>query len=61
MAKPNKNFNLNVRDIELIDSALFLLQSNATEDKDKREIQNVRAKLFHQKNWYRPNKDYVSG
>jgi hypothetical protein len=61
MAKPNEKFNLNVRDIELIDSALFLLQSNASKDKDKREIQNVRAKLHHQKNWFRPNKDYVSG
>jgi len=61
MAKPNKNFKLNVRDIELIDSALFLLQSNAPQDEDKREIQNVRAKLHHQKNWYRPNKDYVGG
>jgi hypothetical protein len=61
MAKPNENFKLNIRDIELIDSALFLLQSNAKEDKDKREIQNVRAKLHHQKHWYRPKTDYVSG
>ena len=60
MAKPNENFKLNVRDIELIESALFLLQTNA-DDKDKREIQNVRAKLYHQKVWYRPKKDYVSG
>lgn len=60
MAKPNENFKLNVRDIELIESALFLLQTNADE-KDKREIQNLRAKLHHQKNWYRPKKDYVSG
>ena len=58
--KPNENFKLNTRDIELIDSALFLLQANADET-DKREIQDVRAKLFHQKNWYRPKKDYVSG
>lgn len=60
MAKPNENFKLNVKDIELIDSALFLLQANADE-KDKREIQNLRAKLYHQKVWYRPKKDYVSG
>ena len=58
--KPNENFKLNTRDIELIDSALFLLQANADET-DKREIQDVRAKLFHQKVWYRPKKDYVSG
>ena len=60
MAKPNENFKLNVRDIELIESALFLLQTNADEA-DKREIQNLRAKLHHQKIWYRPKEDYVSG
>jgi hypothetical protein len=60
MAKPNENFKLNTRDIELIESALFLAQANA-DDAGKREIQNLRAKLYHQKVWYRPKKDYVSG
>jgi len=60
MAKPNESFKLNVKDIELIESALFLLQANA-DDAGKREIQNLRAKLHHQKVWYRPKKDYVSG
>jgi len=60
MAKPNENFKLTVRDVELIESALFLLQSNA-DDAGKREIQDLRAKLHHQKIWYRPKKDYVSG
>ena len=60
MAKPNENFKLTVRDVELIESALFLLQTNADEV-DKREIQELRAKLHHQKVWYRPKKDYVSG
>lgn len=60
MAKPNTKFNLNVRDLEIIESALFLLQENA-DDAGKREIQELRAKLHHQKVWYRPNKDYVSG
>jgi hypothetical protein len=58
--KPNTRFNLNVKDIELIDRALFLAQANA-DDAGKREIQNVRAKLHHQKIWYRPKKNYVSG
>jgi hypothetical protein len=59
--KPNTKFNLNVKDIELIDRALFLAQENA-DDMGKREIQNVRAKLYHQKVWYRPKKEtYVSG
>ena len=60
MAKPNENFKLTVRDVELIESALFLAQANA-DDAGKREIQNLRAKLHHQKVWYRPKKDYVSG
>jgi hypothetical protein len=60
MTKPNTRFNLNVRDIELIESALFQLQADA-DDVGKREIQNLRAKLYHQKVWYRPKKDYVSG
>jgi hypothetical protein len=58
--KPNTNFVLSVRDIELIEQSLFLLQTNADEA-GKREIQNLRAKLHHQKVWYRPGKDYVSG
>ena len=58
--KPNTKFNLDVKDLELIESALFLLQADA-DQKGKREIQNLRAKLHHQKVWYRPKKDYVSG
>jgi hypothetical protein len=58
--KPNTKFNLDVKDLELIESALFLLQSNA-DNEGKREIQELRAKLHHQKNWYRPKEDYVSG
>ena len=58
--KPNTKFELNVRDLELIESALFLLQANS-DDAGKREIQELRAKLHHQKVWYRPKKDYVSG
>jgi len=61
MAKPNENFKLSVRDIELIEQALFLAQSNA-DDKLQHEIQNLRAKLHHQKMWYRHSKEvYVSG
>ena len=58
--KPNTNFKLSVRDLELIEQALFLAQSNADEA-GKREIQELRAKLHHQKVWYRPKKDYVGG
>lgn len=58
--KPNTNFDLNVKDLELVEQALFLLQTNSDND-DKRKIQELLAKLHHQKNWYRPKKDYVSG
>ena len=58
--KPNTNFKLSVRDLELIEQALFLAQTTA-DDAGKREIQELRAKLHHQKVWYRPKKDYVSG
>ena len=58
--KPNTKFNLDVKDLELIESALFLLQADA-DQKGKREIQNLRAKLHHQKVWYRPKENYVSG
>ena len=58
--KPNTKFNLDVKDSELIESALFLLQADA-DQKGKREIQNLRAKLHHQKVWYRPKENYVSG
>jgi len=60
MAKPNTKFNLNVKDLELVERALFLAQEKA-DDAGKREIQELRAKLHHQKVWYRPQKDYVSG
>jgi len=60
MAKPNTKFNLNVKDLELVERALFLAQEKA-DDAGRREIQELRAKLHHQKVWYRPQKDYVSG
>lgn len=58
--KPNTDFKLSVRDLELIEQALFSLQTTA-DDAGKREIQELRAKLHHQKVWYRPKTDYVSG
>jgi hypothetical protein len=60
MNKPNTNFKLDVKDLELIEQALFLAQTNADEA-GKREIQQLLAKLYHQKNWFRPKKNYVSG
>ena len=56
--KPNTQFTLTVKDIDTIERALFLLQ---TQTDSKKEIVDLLAKLFHQKNWYRPKKNYVSG
>ena len=53
--KPNTQFNLSVRDLELIE--LALLQQEQTP-----EVRALLGKLHNQKNWYRPkNKVYVSG
>ena len=55
MTKPNKRFNLSVRDIELIEQALL-------EQEQTREVQELLGKIHNQKNWYRPkDKIYVSG
>lgn len=56
MPKPNTKFELNVRDIDLIEQALRAY------DYDKYEVQKLLGKIHNQKNWYRPDrKDYVSG
>ena len=59
--KPNTQFNLSVKDVEQIERALHLLQKSFDSDADKKEIVDLLAKLYHQKNWYRPKENYVSG
>jgi len=59
--KPNTKFELSVQDVEHIENALHLLQSSMDDDTKKKEIVELRAKLYHQKNWYRPKENYVSG
>ena len=54
MVRPNTNFNLSVRDVELIEFAL-------RNSKQTREVIELLAKIHNQKNWYRPNQIYVSG
>lgn len=51
--KPNENFKLGVKDIEIIENALRAQPQS-------KEIQEVLAKLHHQKVWYRP-KGFVPG
>ena len=63
MVKPNTSFNLDTNDIDLIDEALTLLQHERTGTVgfEVENITNLRAKIWHQKNWYRPKGVYVSG
>lgn len=53
--KPNTQFELSVKDLELIEYALHKLEQT-------REVRELLGRLHNQKNWYRP-KDaiYVGG
>ena len=62
MPKPNGNFNLTVQDVEHIERALHQYQVSLEDNTDKKKIVDLLARLYHQKNWYRPkSKNYVSG
>lgn len=61
MAKPNMLFELNVKDMELIEEGIILLQSQGAAGVKIQEIEDLKAKIFHQKNWYRPKGTYISG
>ena len=69
--KPNKNFELNIRDIEVIESALrakagrrgmAIAQGNVSEKlkEEMHEIQELLGRIHHQKVWYSP-KEFVPG
>ena len=59
--KPNGNFNLTVKDVERIENALHQHQLTLNSDAEKKEVVGLLARLYHQKNWYRPKENYVSG
>jgi hypothetical protein len=72
MAKPNTNFKLTVKDLDIIEKALeakisrraiYLLEKEDTEkQKELQELRDLLGRIHQQKNWYRPNKGtYVSG
>lgn len=63
MVKPNTSFNLDVDDINIIDEALLLLQMQRTGTIgfEIEDITNLRAKIFHQKNWYKPKDRFCGG
>ena len=69
--KPNKNFELTVRDIEVIEQALrakagrrgFAIAQGDVSEKlkeEKHEIQELLGRIHHQKVWYTP-KEFVPG
>ena len=70
--KPNTSFELDVRDIEIIEIALranagrrgLAIAMGETSDQLKEEmheIQSLLGRLHHQKVWYRPKGKFVSG
>jgi len=70
--KPNLKFELSVRDIDIIETALTNKISRRAQSLlevddpiDKRELEEMRdllGRLHQQKNWYRPKKGvYVGG
>jgi len=73
--KPNTEFDLNVRDIDLIESCMRAKINVLTTErlgvdnpsyinqinKDIREIHDLLGKIHHQKNFYRPKDNYVGG
>jgi hypothetical protein len=61
MSKPNKKFNLDVKDVEQIETALRL-KMNMVEMSEKKEINLLLGKLYNQKQFYRPSHSaYISG
>lgn len=73
MAKPNKNFELSIKDIEIIEAALRakagrrgmrIMKGEESDElhQEMKEINDLLGRLHHQKNWYRPKeKTYIGG
>jgi hypothetical protein len=71
--KPNHKFELSVKDMKIIETALQNKLSRRAErlmngedaeilQTEAREIRELLGRLHNQKNWYRPSKGiYVSG
>ncbi len=70
--KPNKNFELTIRDIEIIEAALrskagrrglAIAQGDVSTQlhAEMTEIQDLLGRIHNQKNWYRPKTEFVPG
>jgi len=59
MPKPNTQFELDVDDLDLIETALRKAKREA--DIDAREVSELLGRLHNQKEFYRPKGTYVGG
>jgi hypothetical protein len=70
--KPNKQFELSIRDVEVIESALrakagrrglAIAQGDVSTQlhKEMNEIQELLGRIHNQKNWYKPNDGCFQG
>ena len=65
MVKPNTEFKLTVKDIDLIEKALYNMVTYYSQRQDfdsVKQVTELLGKIHNQKQFYRPNDDkYVSG
>lgn len=72
VTKPNKNFELTVRDIEVIESALrakagrrgmAIVQGETSPQlkAEMKELQDLLGRIHEQKVWYTPNDKFIGG
>jgi len=63
VAKYNREIKLNPKDIDLIENALLKYQREISLEKGTADhrITELLAKIYHQKVWYRPSENFVSG
>ena len=65
MVKPNTEFKLTVKDVDIIEKALYNMVTYYSQRQDfdsVKQVTDLLGKIHNQKNFYRPNDDkYVSG
>ncbi len=61
MPKYNTQFELNIEDMELIESALQRVAADERGDTDPRQVSDLLGRLHNQKVFYRPKGRYISG
>jgi hypothetical protein len=62
MVAYNKNFELDMVDIDMVEAALRQMQHLSTDNAEQHKISELLGRIHHQKQWYRPTKGpYVGG